>query len=360
MMNKNWCIRFLITTALLLLFFGGMTFFADPYFHYRGPREGLRYRIYNERYQNDGIVKHFPYDALITGSSMTENFKTSELDALFDVNSVKTAFSGGTFREVNENLRRAFLTHPDLKSIVRGIDCEMLTNDKDRMQYKEYPGYLYDDVPWNDVEYLFNSETLLQDTIYGCFLWTLTGKATTSFDDYNNWNNTFSFGKEAVLADYERPIEAQGPPLVLNRENLVENVTALAAEYPETTFYYYFTPYSIVWFDSLEQRGQLESELEVQEEAAEILLNQKNIRLFGFFDETGLITDLSRYKDIYHHDEDVNSWILECMERGEHELTADNYRQYFEKLRAFYGNYDYDAIFLPESEENDSGEADPV
>ena len=59
----------------------------DPYFHYHGKISGLKYRIYNERYINPGILKHFEYDAIITGTSMNQNFKTSTMDQIFGTDS---------------------------------------------------------------------------------------------------------------------------------------------------------------------------------------------------------------------------------------------------------------------------------
>ena len=81
--EKKWGIGLLITTVVLLIALGGLTAVVDPYFHYHGPLEGLSYPDGNERYQNDGIIRNFAYDAVITGNSMTENFRVSELNDLF-------------------------------------------------------------------------------------------------------------------------------------------------------------------------------------------------------------------------------------------------------------------------------------
>lgn len=89
------------------------TVVIDPFLHYHGPLAGLEYPLLDERYQNDGIARHFSYDALITGTSMTQNFKPSEFDALWGAEAVKIAFSGASYREVDENVRRA-LTYKEL------------------------------------------------------------------------------------------------------------------------------------------------------------------------------------------------------------------------------------------------------
>ena len=79
-----------------------MVVYIDPYFHYHKPNPEFYYNLKSQRYQNDGILKHFDYDAIITGTSMTENFKSSEFDSLYSVNSIKVSYSGGSFKEIND------------------------------------------------------------------------------------------------------------------------------------------------------------------------------------------------------------------------------------------------------------------
>ena len=69
----------LIVLALIIALVAGV----DPLFHYHAPLDGLAYPLEDERYINDGILRHFDYDAVIAGSSMTENFKTSEANILY-------------------------------------------------------------------------------------------------------------------------------------------------------------------------------------------------------------------------------------------------------------------------------------
>ena len=142
--NKTWGITALAAFLALLTAIGGLTVVVDPYFHYHKPLESLQYRIHNERYQNDGIVKHFDYDAIITGNSMTENFKTSEFDQLFGVQSIKVAFSGAGPKEVDENLRQALAANPNIKIILRGMDYMQICVPKDSARYEDhlYPRYL--------------------------------------------------------------------------------------------------------------------------------------------------------------------------------------------------------------------------
>ena len=204
MKSKKWTLICLLAAGLILLLAAAAAAVIDPLFHFHAPLKGLGYAIYDERYQNDGIVRHFDYDAVITGTSMTENFKTSQFDELFGAHAVKTSYSGASFRELRENLERAFETHPDIKIVLFSLDQYCLGHNWDDLTYEGYPTWLYDDEPLNDVNYLLNKDVLLGH-MTETLAYTLYGWDTTSFDDYANWMKGSVFGKEAVLAQYDRP-----------------------------------------------------------------------------------------------------------------------------------------------------------
>lgn len=349
---KKWSIALVILAGSMLVGLGAITVIVDPYFHYHKPLNNLEYPIYNERYQNDGIVRHFEYDAIITGTSMTENFKTSELDMLFHTNSIKVPFSGATYKEINQNLKRAIESNQNIKIIIRGLDYDRILQDKDTMRHDlgEYPEYLYDNKLYNDVEYIFNKAVLL-DATYRVIEYTKEGNRTTSFDDYSNWMEDFDFGKDIILKNYVRA-EKSNQKLQMMVEDymklydsLEQNVVRLAEENPQIQFYLFFPPYSIFYWEDLNQRGNLEKQLAAERATIEFLLKYDNIKLFSFFDEFNIICDLDNYKDAGHYSEDINSQILLWMKSEEHLLTKENYQEYLDKTYSFYTNYDYDALF---------------
>ena len=108
-MKKRSLIYFIALLVAMLIGVESIILFnviIDPYFHYHAPNNSAYY-LFDQRFQNDGILKHFDYDALIIGTSMCENFLTSEFDDLFNVNSIKTCFSGAGYKEINQNLQTA-------------------------------------------------------------------------------------------------------------------------------------------------------------------------------------------------------------------------------------------------------------
>ena len=80
MTGKKWFGTFLILFMAALVLVGSVVAYVDPFFHYRAPRDFFFYKLYDQRSQNDGITKNFEYDAMVTGTSMAENFKTSLFD----------------------------------------------------------------------------------------------------------------------------------------------------------------------------------------------------------------------------------------------------------------------------------------
>lgn len=349
--SKKWSLCLLILTLATLGLVGLGTMVIDPFFHYHKPLEALQYPIDDERYQNDGILKHFDYDAIITGTSMGQNTKTSEVDALFGVNSVKTCINGTSLKEISNQLQRALEANPGIKMVIRGLDGWALFGDQDNSETDaKLPTYLYDDNPINDVSYLLNKTIFLHDTLR-VVKYTLDGNTTTTFDDYARWDHLFPFDAESVLSQYPRPMKFDfTTPLTPEEATGVEacvyeHAVKFAESYPDVQFYYFFTPYSILLMDQVNQFGILQRQMDAFLVATEALLQAENIHLFSFFEDYDTITNLNNYFDPAHYSPEVNSHILQSMAAGEHELTLENYEAYWKEISEFYSTYDYDALF---------------
>ncbi|MDE7268271.1 MAG: hypothetical protein K2N89_12465, partial [Lachnospiraceae bacterium] len=136
---RKWFIGCLSMIILITLVIVAVAWIVDPYFHFHKPFSFLSYRLYEERYTNDGISRHFEYDTIITGTSMAQNFKPSEADEIFGVKSVKETFSGAGFRELSQNLERALKRNDNLKTVIWSVDFNALIRDKDYDIYSGYP-----------------------------------------------------------------------------------------------------------------------------------------------------------------------------------------------------------------------------
>ncbi len=363
---KLWILIYFVLVTGSLVFVAAQVIKVDPFFHYHQPNtESYYYMLNNERSQNDGISKHFDYDALITGTSMTENFKTSEMDEIFGTTSIKVPYSGGSYKEINDNLIVALQYNPNLKTIVRSLDTYKFIEDKDAMRpdLGEYPTYLYDDNIFNDVNYIFNRNVIF-DRVYPMILANDSDDfkgGITSFDDYSNWMQSFE-GMFVINTVYPDVIKVHSPGEAIHltdaEKNIVfgtvrQNITSLAEKYPDVTFYYFFTPYSAIWWKSHVDNGTIYKQLEAEEIVIEQILAYDNIKLFSFNNLTDITTDINNYKDNIHYGEWINSLMLKYMYDGKCQLTYENYKEYLDYELNYYLTFDYNSLNEQVDYEND-------
>lgn len=332
----------------LLLIIGSIMIIVDPYFHYHKPLGILKYRLVNQRYINDGIIRNFNYNGMIIGTSMTENFRTSQFDKIFSVKSIKVPFAGGSFKEISQNIERGLERNRKIQTILRGLDYGMIQSNSERMRYDFYPEYLYDDDILNDYKYLLNKELILKG-LGGVILNTLK-KREMNFDSYSSWRDRKT-GKEVIISNYKRKIEKKEitnlseNEIKMIKESIEKNVLETSKKYPDVKFIYFITPYSIVYWDSINQNGEILKQLEAEKIMIEMILEVPNIELYSFFNNYELITNLDNYTDAGHYSYKINDKILEWISQGKYRLTKDNYKEYLESNKEFYLNYDYDKIF---------------
>lgn len=343
---KKWVCWSVGILFFLIAGMGFLTFLVDPYFHYHKPIAGMSYRLSEQRYINDGISRHFEYDAVITGNSLTENFKTSEFDDLFEAESIKIPYSGAGVKELWERLGRTLSYNPDVKKVLIVLDSEDVMREAQWTRYNEYPDYLYDDNVWNDVDYLFNKEVFYRGTLYN-LLKTITGAESTSFDEYSSWEK--ETGKQKVVQQLGvilRPEEVGNRPVSdgdIERmtENIQKNILEVVRQHPDIQFIMFFPPDSLAQWCKWYNAGEIEWRLAMLTMVMEQLLEEENIQLYGFYDCYEWTCNFDYYNDFIHYSSEINSKILENISKNEHRITKDNYKDYLNEIRDFYGNYDY-------------------
>lgn len=354
--SKIWNFFVLGLVGAFLATVAGVTAYIDPVFHYHAPLAQYSYPIDDERYMNDGLVTHLDYDAIIVGSSMSENFRTSEVnDQLGSANSLKACMNGASYRQIDQVLRKAFASHNDISFVIRNLDYAAINQDKDDILVigGEEPEYLYDDNIFNDVNYLLNREMLF-GKVYRVIQRTHLGQAQTSRDDYGFWGDDCEYGRNVIIEGYD--IDATVPEcqehatdeeLAALYDNFEQNVLAIIEEHPDTTFYIFFPPYGIGYWQMLYARGQVQKMLDYESYAIDLLLPYENVKLFGFNNafDYAMITDLDNYTDINHYGPWVNSWMLIWMGAGECQITPENAEAYKASEADFFLNFDYSTTF---------------
>lgn len=344
MKERKWFYRTILYLSACLIMFALITVVADPYFHFHPPLKGTAYRLYEERYINDGIARHFEYNAIITGTSMTQNFKPSEFDELFNVTSIKLPFSGGSFNEISYSLQRAFIYNNHIEKVLWCLDGVMLTKEYDYKRYDDYPTYLYDNNIFNDVNYVLNKSVFYHGTLNN-ILMTLRGEASTTLDEYSAWEA--QTGYDAVRGGHEVGGNITGDCGLSDEERkLVEdniriNICSVIEQHPDTTFYLFFPPYSILLWNYWYIDGVISAQTEAESLAAELLLRYPNVELYCFYENTDLVCNYDNYSDELHYSAEINSAILEWIKDGKYRITTENYKTHEDRQKEIYLNYAY-------------------
>lgn len=351
MKAKKWCISVLIAYVCILILIGILVYVVDPYFHYHMPLKSFSHKVDKEVYMNDGIIKNYNYNAIIAGTSTTLGLHEEEANKLFGRKFIRVSYPGEGFKRVNEGIDMAISLNPDLDFVIRGVDPLWFISDPNYMGYEDegYPEYLYDDIMWNDVNYLFNRDILEGDVIP---LITksldLQTKETLEVTNFTENTNSFLDGYERVPREI-KTIDQSETDMFFNmlEENLDKNILNVIADNPNVEFYIFFPPYSICWWDGLNQNGiaVLERRLDMEKYVIEKILEYDNVHLFSFFENYELICNLDNYIDDVHFNDDVSSQILIWMKEGKYELTKENYLDYLSNITEFYSNYDYDSLY---------------
>lgn len=338
-------ILILIAPVLLI---AGIIIFIDPYFHFHKPIKGISYILENERHQNDGILRNFDYDTILTGTSLDQNEKTSEVEQLFGGKAVKVPFAGGYFPELSFTLDNA-LKRKRVDRVIMSLGYSTyIEAEYDDWGYPEftYPMYLYDDNIFNDVKYIFDISAL--NMLLRDLLRTVRGVASTSFDEYSRWDDKEVFGKDILLEkDYRDKDKRQ---VVTGKENMTkkniqENLVNLVNMYPDTEFDFYLPPFNIMFWYDLQQNNALYDKINGIKTVIEELLPCKNVKLYYFINEWEIVTSFDNYKDTVHYSGWINSYMLNKIKNKKDLLTKDNYMDYLNKTKEFYANYNYESLF---------------
>lgn len=334
-------------TVALLLVIAAVMIVIDPFSHFHMPLFGMGAVATDERTALIGIAKNDSYECALVGSSMSENFVDSWFeDGYFGDSAVKFCLQGAHFDDF-EVILDEVITHPELKSVVFGLDNYILTDDWDEQEVT-IPDYLSNDCIWDDCNYIWNKSALTE--FLPMFL--IGNKVEHGSDDNAYvWENLFPYGTFAATANYtmfrpegfEERMEAER--YFDNADLFLEKFTKYIEARPDVKFYIYAPPYSIMFWDYSLRKGRLEAEICLLERVYNRLLDYDNVEISYFQDNMDIITNLDNYRDYSHYKQAINYFMYTRIKDGSERVTKDTY---FDTLLHMYETavtYDYDSIF---------------
>ena len=225
--------------------------------------------------------------------------------------------------------------HQDLKYVFYNLDPSALEADPETTyELTGCPMYLYDDNYVNDVRYWLNKGVLMEKIPY-----LIANSLMGDYDENNsyNWAQWKEFNSDMILGLYIRkPSVSEMKPrdyyedlLRKNLDLLTDRITA----HPETEFYIFVPPYSMLWWDNIYREGDTEAYLYNMEQAMKTLLAYENVKMFYFQNDREIITDLENYMDILHFSPEINRYICDSLIVGKRQVNSENYAEEIRSMR---------------------------
>ncbi len=333
-MAQKFLKQFFTASVILLLACVLAVVVFDPFFQYHKPLKGLKAVLTDKEYQCVGSLKTFDYDSVIAGSSVSENYNNGWFDQGFGCKSIKAIRSYGATADLCYLLDIAF-EHQDLKYVFYNLDPSALEADPETTyELTGCPMYLYDDNYVNDVRYWLNKGVLMEKIPY-----LIANSLMGDYDENNsyNWAQWKEFNSDMILGLYIRkPSVSEMKPrdyyedlLRKNLDLLTDRITA----HPETEFYIFVPPYSMLWWDNIYREGDTEAYLYNMEQAMKTLLEYENVKMFYFQNDREIITDLENYMDILHFSPEINRYICDSLIAGKCQVNSENYAEEIRSMR---------------------------
>ncbi len=349
MQPKRWLAGFLGIFLAGLAGCMALVIWVDPFFQYHKPLAWFPYLVDNQVNQNPGLAKHMDYDGILIGSSMTASFNTDWFEELMGMKTQKLSYNGSYPKDLSNIMQLVFDAKGDqVKAVYMAVDQSTFSADPEETKFP-VTDYLYDDNVFNDVPYLLNKDVLLD-----YILRPLADRKDASdwAELYKPWWTDEYYNKANVLMYYEAAEEKQEEGALAAdyfkdavEENLQKNILPYIEAHPETEFYIFYPPYSILFWNDVTREKELEAVIGRLEYMTERLLNYENVHVFNFLGKEDIICNLNNYADYMHYHKNVCRYITECFATGENELHPENYGQAFDEIRTLAMSYDYPAIW---------------
>ncbi|MBR4038801.1 MAG: hypothetical protein IKJ11_01730 [Clostridia bacterium] len=317
MKKKTWALLCLTAIIGAFVSLSALVIAIDPFqvyrlaTHYMPPIDNT-----TQVYANAGIVRNYDYDSIVVGTSVTENFRPSQMDALLGGRFIKLCSSAGTAYNHALLLNLAFDTH-EIRRVIYGLDVYSFIAELTETGC-EVPFYLYDHNPFNDAQYWLN-RSVLGSFLPRC-LHTWGQRQDDSIrDSMYSWKGSDNYGLSALYNAHFSPAAPMRPAdadVAKALANLNAHVLPLITAHPETQFDFFFPPYSAAEWSTMQAKGTLESMLTLRGVCYDVLSQYDNVTVYDFSTREDWVLNLDNYKDTLHYGAWINDAIVEEIAAG--------------------------------------------
>ena len=323
--DGRWCRQVLLWIAILLCLSAAIVYVVDPCIRYRRPRFYKPFYVDSE-IQLPGMIRNYDYNAILLGSSMSQNFRASDFKREMNLDLLKAACPGigskdysllfDILKEKGGQMPEVLFFNVDLFSYaneresVFPVDRRFFCKRPPNHEYKYYWNYTV----WNKYMLRFFKQSLLRKY------------KNIDYDTMFSRKDRYA-GVDEVRRSLKRPkgvfhFKMKKEEVIANLEN---DVLRHMRSMPATRIEVFFPPYSVLFWGQVEREGKIDEYLAIKNEVQRLLFQLPNVRVHDFQTAESVILNFDNYKDTSHYRENINTWIVKKMASGEYVCTAENY-----------------------------------
>ncbi|MGL5964984.1 MAG: hypothetical protein ACRCZ2_11420, partial [Fusobacteriaceae bacterium] len=264
------------------------------------------------------------FDSILIGSSMTRNFEIDNIDKIFNWKTIKLTMSAATQRDIFFTYNFVKEVNPNLKNIIMAVDIETFFQKKDFQKIEFDKSFYVKNRDFN-LGYLLNFRTIKYSLE---FLKLNIFKSEKEIKDIYKLGYKYEYKKDNILnlvKDYKKEINSNLENNVLDsqklenmKDNYVNNLKIILESSKDKTFYLFFPPYSIHYYDNLVIDGSIDEYRNFKEFLIKELVEYENVKIYDFQGIDSIITNFDNYGDLMHFSPEVSQQILEYMYKDEY------------------------------------------
>lgn len=355
-------VKFYLSLSAIPLLLGFAAYYAyDPLQVYHVPWGRPLTLHGNMRLQAAGVIRHRSFDAVVLGTSMTENTSADEASRLLGGTFVNLSLTAADFFERSLLLDDLF-RRKKINQVLYTLDHIYINS---RKGYPLYPlptfDFLYDRNPFNDIRVYLNTHFGLcllhwsrDASCVGSEIglnrpnaWFGQAEYATRFGGISKWceardnyqiRDAHKLIRSAV-SDMTADVGMHPSKLEVDQkvqraiEYVDDNLVRLIREHPDTRFYLVFPPYFRATFAIWHQARPVHSaiHLAVIRHLAQLASELKNMDVYGF-ESAPFVDEIANYKDLGHYHEAIDSQILESIASKHDRLTSENVEGYIQTV----------------------------
>lgn len=287
----------------------------DP-FQVLRPARGTENLYSAVEFQIPGLARHYPYDAVVTGTSTSNNFRPAHITAALGWHAMNFAIAASSIQEQRAVLDVALATGR-VRHVLWAIDPFAFRPREGR----SFPYYLYGEPGWRTAPY-FLSLGALQHGLASLLTPDAEKMSLARWTEERNWSTWYAYGPDPVALAWSHR-RALGPsPLPDTAAAAVaaidDSIVGLIRAHPGVRFDLVLLPYNVLYYKMLllDRPREFEALCGLDTALVARAGTLPSVAIHNFRDDDLIITNMDNFHDLLHFSGELSDRLIDDVAAG--------------------------------------------